>query len=254
LIPLWLILTGSAIAQGDKQIQIMYVRPNGAPDNSQTFASHIRAVALAADALFDLSAHKTGGHRHIKFVLDQAGQIDVMAVELPPAGTIPQTMAQTMKALGYADPNRKYVLFVEAEHLGSCGYATHYVDSRPGPENLNNVLTGHAVMGFGCWNVHTMAHEVVHLLGGVQPNAPHGTWGRHCTDEHDIMCFSDPPFYPRVTYPCPMGEGSLLDCGNDDYYHTDPEPGTYLASRWNVANSEYLSSDEMQTYLPMVMQ
>lgn len=251
MVGLWLILASSTIAQADKQVQLMYVRPSGAPDNYQTFASVIRRIATEADALFDLSAHKTGGHRHIKFVQDEAGQLDVLSVELP-AGTIPKTMAQMMTDLGHADPNRKYVLFVDASHAGSCGYATSYVDNRPGSDNLNNTLTGHAVLGLGCWNAHTMAHEVVHLLGGVQPDSPNGTWGRHCTDEHDLMCFSDPPFYPRLTYPCPMGQGSMLDCGNDDYFHTSPEPGSYLAEHWNVANSEHLTDDEVLTYLPMV--
>ena len=82
----------------------------------------------------------------------------------------------------------------------------------------------------------------MHNLGGVQGSAPHASGGFHCTDEYDRMCYSDSPLYPTMASVCVPSQSNdrLLDCNHDDYFHTNPTPGSYLASHWNSAASQYL--------------
>lgn len=91
-------------------------------------------------------------------------------------------------------------------------------------------------------------HEYAHTMGAVQPSAPHATvkeetdGQKHCRDSQtigqggtDIMCKSDgqgevfgnecPGFYPF-----------RFDCNNDDYFNPKPEPGSYLATHWNLGS------------------
>ena len=92
------------------------------------------------------------------------------------------------------------------------------------------------------------AHELGHTFGAVQNTAPHSTFtgqagtGGHCHDEYDAMCYDDDGVATTkpLTYTCNVLHAPLLDCGHDDYFHTAPAAGTYLATRWNTAKSRFL--------------
>jgi hypothetical protein len=43
-----------------------------------------------------------------------------------------------------------------------------------------------------------------------------------------------------MQYVCPDSHQDLLDCNHDDYFHTNPPPGSYLSGHWNSANAVFL--------------
>jgi hypothetical protein len=59
------------------------------------------------------------------------------------------------------------------------------------------------------------------------------------------MCYDDDASGPTVmTVVCPPEQEALLDCGDNDYFNTNPASGTYLATHWNTANSSFLQADD----------
>ncbi len=91
-------------------------------------------------------------------------------------------------------------------------------------------------------------HEYAHTMGAVQPSAPHATikevadGQKHCTDSQtigkggtDIMCKSDGEGEVFGTE-CPGFMPFRFDCNNDDYFNPKPEPGSYLATHWNLGS------------------
>ncbi|MCX6045915.1 MAG: Ig-like domain-containing protein [Chloroflexi bacterium] len=223
-----------------KRVQVMYVRTEDRADRYAQSLATIRMEAMATDKIFNVSAQETGGYRHIRFVTDARCHIDVLNIVIPPAMNASfRATILALKAQGYDRPDRKYLMFVDADVY--CGMATVVNDTKPSADNLTNLVTGYARMDSRCWQSDSIAHELVHVLGGVQFSAPHATGGWHCVDQFDLMCYSDEPYYPVMQHICPANQANRLDCGHDDYYHTDPQPDSYLATHWNVANSEYLS-------------
>jgi hypothetical protein len=79
----------------------------------------------------------------------------------------------------------------------------------------------------------------MHMLGGVQNNAPHSTQAGHCNDERDVMCYSDGGPAASMQAVC-ADLADLFDCRNDDYFNTHPAAGSYLDRNWNTADSSFL--------------
>ncbi len=146
-------------------------------------------------------------------------------------------------------------LFSEFKGGASC-IATRSADDSPGAKNANTGATGISgyaqVGGFiettaegidyagGCWQF-IESHELFHSLGAVQESAPHFSEGGHCSDHLDVMCGQG-----DVVCAYPEWEGTALlpfDCNDDDYFNTNPAPGSYLATHWNVADSPFLTSE-----------
>lgn len=97
----------------------------------------------------------------------------------------------------------------------------------------------------GCWadKGRAAAHELVHMLGAVQRDAPHVTAaGGHCADGFDLMCYDNGAGNGCTTTACPADQRLLLDCGRDDYFNPKPAPGSYLATHWNIAEFGFLDT------------
>jgi hypothetical protein len=141
----------------------------------------------------------------------------------------------------------------------SCGgpISDFLPDTNPDPNaNISNQNPG---TGFeramiaryclGSWNVPPspalfnvgLPHELVHTLGGVNPDAPHSLGGGHTSQFWDVMSAGGAPPVPECNSPFEgLDMQLLLDCGDDDYFSMVPPPGSYLAGCWNIAQSNFL--------------
>ena len=240
------------------RVQAVYAYPAGGPDNFDEVAPYIRRWAALTDQIVNESAAKTGGVRHVRYVTDVACQLDVAKVELSEAGVASLSgTAADLAAQGLDRPDRKYLVWADAYVY--CGIATVEPDDRADQHNANNGNGSPGMVGRvdrGCWGnswLSAEAHELAHILGGVQPTSPHGTWNYHCSDEWELMCYDDDSSADGyvgshgalvpISQVCPKAHEGLLDCGNDDYFSTNPTPGSWLADHWNVANSSFLTSE-----------
>lgn len=234
-----------------KRVQVIYARAEDRPDHFDSVRSLIPIWAADASAVFDASAAQTGGSRKIRFVTTPGPdcELDVDSVTLSAEGDDQfDNTAEELLEAGYDSPNRKYMVLVDARVI--CGMGEVRDDERPGPGNVSDGAPGAALFARvdeTCWGrlgewISAEAHELVHNLGGIQQEAPHSTKGFHCFDEYDTMCYDDGPFSPPLRFVCPPAEEKLLDCGDDDYFNTDPPPGSYLATHWNLADSAFLTA------------
>ena len=232
------------------RVQAIYAVPADRADRYTQVLPFIRQWAAETDAVFQASASQTGGTRRIRFVTDQNCDLVVTPVVLSPNGddTLENTVAE-LQAQGYGRSDRKYLVWMDSTVL--CGIATYYADSRPTADNFNNGRSGVPAsvsrIDSGCWGLGSRgqsveAHELMHSLGAVLPNAPNSTANGHCTDDDDRMCYADGS--PAVTLRdvCPADHEALLDCRHDDYFSTAPRPGSFLANNWNGASSSFLST------------
>ncbi|HYN98430.1 MAG TPA: hypothetical protein VEU28_02025 [Actinomycetota bacterium] len=224
--------------------QVLYVHASGTADRYATYKASFLQWAWEADQIYRTSAQDTGGLRRIRFVHDSTCTPTVVNVTLSATGddNLGNTINQ-LEDLGYNRSDRKYMIFMDANAL--CGVGTMVADDRPGQENWNNQGPDYARIDAGCWSGDIAAHEHMHTMGGVQNSAPHASGGNHCTDEYDVMCYSDEPNHPTMQIACATTSRnwSRFDCNYDDYFHTNPPAGSYLATKWNSANNRFLASD-----------
>ncbi|GGV99211.1 hypothetical protein GCM10010230_24790 [Streptomyces narbonensis] len=221
------------------RVQVVYVH---GPDRDRygEYVASFRKWAADADLIYATSAKETGGVRHIRYVTAADCTPTVLNIELP-ASALAEFSA-TNKALadkGLNRRDRKYMIFADAKVY--CGIGTFAGDERPGQNNQSNFGPSYGRTDSGCWGGHTAAHELGHNLGAVNNSAPNTSRGAHCTDEYDVMCYSDTPYYPQMRYVCSnQAAENILDCNHDDYFHTSPRAGSYLATHWNTADNQFL--------------
>jgi hypothetical protein len=248
------------------RVQLMYAREATSPDRYDDYEASFRQWAAHVDDIFNTSASKTGGIRHVRFVTDSQCQPVIERITLS-SGAVNDFsgLLDEMDARGMNRVDRKYLIWVDTTKTAYCGIASTWDDftanTTPGV-NANNGNPDYgpfaARIDTQCWGQQNAveAHELLHTLGGVlgwsSPTQapPHATNNGHCTDESDRLCYADGDptgvFNPDGTptslkYICPGTREVLLDCGNDDYYSTNPPAGNWLATHWNTANSAWLA-------------
>ncbi|MDQ4089385.1 MAG: fibronectin type III domain-containing protein [Actinomycetota bacterium] len=232
------------------RVQLIYARSTSRSDRFSSYEASFRAWAARMDRVVRDSAAETGGVRHIRFVTDSACNPVIERVVLSSSAMSSfSSMVSELHSKGYARTDRKYMVWADTNVY--CGISELYVDDSPDATPGRNYNNGHPrVQGAigrvdnGCWGLQNLveAHELLHLLGGVQPTAPHGTPGYHCLDESDRLCYADGSGGGSVRQVCPSWHEALYDCNHDDYFSTAPLPGSYLSTHWNTASSAFLSS------------
>lgn len=229
--------------QSGYRVQVIYAYDTSGSSRHGQVVGNIRLTAAGADELMGASSRAAGKELHFLFVTDAQCNIDVQPVGLSSAAMLNfGTMITALYNGGYSRTDRIYLIFADTSSAGICGIATMVPDDRGSQNNLNNSGPSYSRVDRDCWAPQPATHELMHNLGGVQDSAPHSSKGSHCIDEWDVLCYSDQPNYPAMQYLCPdkATYQARIDCNFDDYFNPLPQPGTYLDTHWNTAESVFL--------------
>ena len=227
------------------RLQALYVT-EGPPSLNDADRSAIELGMINTTAVYETSSALLGESLVLpRWVHDGACRPDIAVVSVPPGSL--DNFSDTIQAVareGYNRSDRKYIMWTDSAVL--CGVAAVTMDDSKNRNANDGTHAGYARIDRACWGYQgsIVAHEVTHTLGAVLPSAPNATPYGHCSDEYDIMCYDDGPV-TSIDIVCGSASSDhLLDCNSDDYFHTQPPPGSYLATHWNVADSSFLERIE----------
>ena len=248
--------------QTGPRVQAVYVRPADVADRYNAVGPAIEGYAAMMETEVSASAQVTGGVRHIRWATTATAtgcKLEILNIVVAADGdedfgtkTIPQLTAQ-----GLLRGDRTYMLWMDTTTPRYCGVGSVYRDDTLSVTNFNFYGPSWSRVDPQCWG-NAETHELGHNLGAVQNSAPNSNKAGHCRDEFDLMCYSivgesetAPPF---ALYPAGDSRrctNAVLDrrwdCNNNDYFHTNPPPGNYLATHWNIALSPFLAQGPSTT-------
>lgn len=235
-----------AVCEGDgtsgRRVEVLYI--HGSTSRYQQYLETFRSLAEGVDVIFNESARETGGERHVRYVTETVNGAcrpvvrDVQIADSALNANDWAPLLNAVKAAGYTRTDRKYLQFVDANVY--CGIGGFAGDTRKSDANRSNSGPEYARADNGCWSAGVAAHELGHTLGAVNNNAPNASGAAHCVDEWDVMCYKDGPNVVIQTKCADRAHDNRLDCNHDDYYHTNPAAGSYLANNFNVADNLFL--------------
>lgn len=239
------------------RVQVLYAHEAGVASRFAEIQTSLQSYVADVDDTFALSS--PAGNRRVRWVTTPDCVPDIREAVVPDGSFASSNtstygldeIATAADQAGIQTANRKLLTFADAN--GLCGIGEIYPDDQAGSANTNNSASPMvARIDTVCWPMaasghSTPAHELMHMLGGVQESAPHSTTAGHCTDEDDVMCYADGGLdssgaLARMVSVCTSAGAEMrFDCGHDDYYDAGtPATGSYLATHWNTARSSYL--------------
>jgi hypothetical protein len=227
------------------RVQVLYVVEADDPNRFTSVLPILRDEVANVDDTFALSAAKDGGGVRVRWVFDPVTCQPLIKSVTVKKGDLTSfsTMLTAVKSAGYTATNRKYLMFADASVL--CGIGHLILDDRKTGNANDGGRAMYARVDTGCWQAgsrgSTAAHELMHNLGGVQQSAANSTANGHCDDDKDLMCYVDGAGV-TMRQVCPAADEPLFDCQQDDYFATNPAPGSYLATKWNTAASSFLDA------------
>jgi hypothetical protein len=218
-------------------VQLLYASIRRGPSRFAAMAPRLRRQLRRINAVLNReSLASGGGPADFKVACDASGRVRVG--RFTTARPTLLGIVRAAKAAGFQNQRVKYMIFLDGgRSLPGCGVGSYLHDERLVASNRNNVGVGYALIYRDCWFGATPLHELAHMLGAVQYEAPFSTGtGTHCYDEMDVMCYSPDGGDRNQTSLNPCSDAVRFDCGFDDYFDSAPEPGEYLATHWNLGS------------------
>jgi hypothetical protein len=214
---------------------MIYAYPSDGTNRFSTEEATLRTQLQGAQDLLTSEGLELGTKTSYKVACNADGSVRVVSAQLatPNASANFSTINSDLRALGYNNPNAKYWVWYDGYVPGACGIGTQYLDDSPNVGNPSNRGNIFAVAFGGCWSSHVIMHEAGHNMGAVQLSAPNSSGALHCNDGRDVMCYDDEGAGIYNPYVC-TDKDEHFDCNHDDYFHTNPAAGSYLATHWNL--------------------
>ncbi|HLD07025.1 MAG TPA: hypothetical protein VJC16_05860 [Candidatus Nanoarchaeia archaeon] len=266
----------------DHRAQLVYARPQDASDRYDLLAPKIRKWAGQGNGIVNAEAKRFDVNANLKMACE-GSKLSVLNVVLSEASKEKanvDVLVSELRSKGFKDDKVKYIVWYDGfvtQPDGRPGTkAEAWLDNWPGehfgkPQDdgptADNAFNQGADFAFvyqqfdGGYAQVAMLHEYSHTLGAVQHSAPHHTGDGHCKDSRpvhmggqDVNCAfnpSHPSYKPSLEVYGDVcnGFGYRYDCGNDDYFNPKPEPGSYLATHWNLGlpMNKFIKFDEATT-------
>lgn len=224
----------AACGDSGRRIHAIYLRQSDQPDQYDALGPRIRQAMADADAILLQSARREGRSAAFRFATNQQCQPKIAnVVTSRPQGSFDDAVHAVQDAGYRGRSDRTWLIF--SDNTNGCGIATQAADSSPDPARNRNNLTEHYVnVSRSCLNGYVVAHELGHVLGAVQLDAPHSTGDGHCSDGYDVLCNGSSGSSQACERP------ALFDCNRDDYFAFVPQ-SEYLRTHWNTTRSYWIA-------------
>ena len=227
----------------------VYLYPADQPSRFAEFAAMFQADAREASAMLN-RLYGRGVRFDMRFAAGggPATMLDITVVrsrwkarQLSGSNQF-SVVANELAARGFTDPDKKYVVWLDAGSR-ACGQGHLHQDTRRSAANANEGRTTAVVYRphrsdpatGGFCRGRTLLHELGHNMGALQAIAPHSFDDAHCDDSaEDTMCYTSATSADTG--------GPAFDYNNDDYWDpaANPNKGGAKLTWWTVNLSRFV--------------